>query len=144
MRIEQSVVINRPVEEVFALLADFEKLPLWDAAVVEAMKTSEGPMGVGATIREVVRMLGRRVEMTGEVTEYEPNRKITFRTTSGPLPGKVTEAFEAAGGGARVTFATEIELGGVFKLAEPIVARMFKAQVKGSAASLKDFLETRA
>ena len=144
MRVEQSVVINRPVEEVFAVVADFEKLPQWDAAVVEAAKTSEGPMGVGTTLREVFHLLGRRIESTGEVIGYESDRRIKIKTTSGPLPAEVTETFEPVENGTNITFTAELELGGLLKLAEPIIARLFGMQVKGSTASLKQFLEAQA
>jgi uncharacterized protein YndB with AHSA1/START domain len=144
MRVDQTVVINRPIEEVFALLADFEKLSQWDTAVDEAEKASQGPMGVGTTVREVFHFLGRRIESTGVVVEYEPNSKFAIKTTSGPLPAELTETLEPVEGGTRVTFTAELELGGVVKLAEPIIARMFRTQVKGSTASLKHFLETQA
>ena len=44
-KIEMSIVINRPVEEVFAFLSDFENNPKWQATSVEARKISEGPVG---------------------------------------------------------------------------------------------------
>ena len=82
----QSVVIERPLEEVFAFVADRENDALWAPVVTQTRKTSEGPLGVGTTYEQSGRFLGRNLEMIFEVTEYEPNRKIGLRlTTSGPL-----------------------------------------------------------
>ena len=46
VNMEVSIVINRPVGEVFASLADLEKNVMWRSGTVEATKTSTGPIGV--------------------------------------------------------------------------------------------------
>jgi len=52
--------------------------------------------------------------------------------------------FESVAGGTKVTRVTEAELGGFFKLAEPLVARMLKRQFETNFANLKDILEAQA
>jgi len=42
---ENTVTIQRPAEEVFAFLADFENIPKWNYAIDETHKTSAGPVG---------------------------------------------------------------------------------------------------
>ena len=69
-KFESSIVINRPVEEVFALLSNQENNPKWQAESLEVKKTSDGPIGVGTTFHSVGQFLGRRVEGEYEVTEY--------------------------------------------------------------------------
>jgi uncharacterized protein YndB with AHSA1/START domain len=44
---ENTVTIQRPAEEVFAFLADFENIPTWNYAIDETRKTSAAPVGVG-------------------------------------------------------------------------------------------------
>ena len=85
-RAEASVVIKRPAAAVFAFLTDLEKGTQWQASVMAASKTSEGPVGVGATGREVRRFMGRQMESTFEVTEFEPEGKYLSRAPRGPLP----------------------------------------------------------
>ena len=58
IRFEESAVIERPVADVFALAADPTNDPLWASAVAEASQTSEGPLGVGTTFEQVLRLLG--------------------------------------------------------------------------------------
>ena len=48
-RIEINLVINRPVEEVFAFVSNSENLPRWRSTSLEVKKTSEGAIGVGST-----------------------------------------------------------------------------------------------
>ena len=144
-RIEASVVINRPIEEVFAYMIDFEKTDQWSAQVVETKKTSEGPVGVGTRFVAVARVLGRRIEDTVEVTEYEPNSKYSLKHAAGPISIEKDEfTFESVAGGIKVTHVFEMETGGFFRLAEPLVARMIRRQSETDFAHLKDLLEAQA
>ncbi len=143
IKMEHSVVINRSVEEVFAFVIDVEKWPQWRAEVVEVERSSEGPIGVGTTFSGVGRFLGRRLENINEVTQYEPNRKFGFKTTSGPVSMQFTDTFESVEGGTKVSLAMEGETGSFFKLAEPIMSRMVRRQFKTNYANLKDLLEAQ-
>ena len=144
-RVEASVVINRPVEEVFAFATNPENDPQWQTSMLESEQTSEGPMGVGATVRGVAQFLGQRIEWTSEVTEYEPNRKIVHKVTPpAPISLEQSETFEPVEGGTRVTIVGEGETGGFFRLAEPIVIRMYERQIEANLGNLKDILEAQA
>ncbi len=144
IKVENSVVINRPVDEVFEFVSNIENLPQWAGPVLEAKQTSDGPVGVGATQTQVAQFLGRKIETSHEVTEYEPNKKLSTKTTSGPLPMEVSYILEPAAGGTKVTLGGDIDAGGFFKLAEPIVGRMLNRQTASDAANLKELLEAQA
>jgi uncharacterized membrane protein len=144
LKIETSIVIDRPVGEVFAVLSNLENNPKYSSGFLEAKKTSEGPIGVGTIFRAVQKSLGQRVEAEAEVTEYEPDRKFTLKSKSGPFPVKLQNTFEPAEGGTRVDFTLQGEPGGFFKLAEPLVARMAKRNIEGDLANLKDLMEAHA
>ncbi len=144
IREEFSVVINRPIEEVFTFTTDFEKMTQWVGELRESKKTSEGPMGVGTTFRHVVGLWGRRLEVNHKVTEYEPNRKLRFGTASGPVPNEAEWIFESTTGGTKITVSIEAEPGGFFKIAVPLLRRMFRRQWETNLANLKDLLEAQA
>ncbi len=146
-RIEASVVINRPVEEVFEFVTNPKNDLLWQSGVLESEQTSEGPMGVGTTLRSVSQSWGRRMEWPCEIIEYEPNRKIKYKITSGPMTGEPSCTFEPVEGGTRLTLVGEGETGGFFKrlfgLADPIVVRMMQRGTETDLANLKDILEAQ-
>jgi len=144
MKIETSIMINRPVEEVFAVLSNVENNPKWSSAFLEVMKTSEGPIGVGTTWRGVGKFLSQRIETEIEVTEYEPDRKSTQKSKSRPFPTEVRWTFELVEGGTRVNVRLDAEPGGFFKVAEPLVAKMAKRNSEGDLANLKDLMEAHA
>ncbi len=142
IKIELSVVIHRPIEEVFAYTNDVSHWAEWNPGLIEA-SAPEGPLHVGTRIREVFKFLGRRIESTFELVEYEPNRQVTYRTVAGPIPMTGTQTYEAVDGGTKLTVSGEGEAGGFFKLAEPVVAQMVRRQNQTGLDNLKDLLEAQ-
>ena len=145
VRVENSVVINQPIEEVFAFLSNAENDPVWQAQIQEAKVTSDGPIGVGSTIAQKAHFLGRGIEIEAEITEYERNRKFAWKSTSGPIPSEGQNIFETTGEGqTKFTIVADLDIGGFFKLAEPLVARSARRQTEANLANLKDILEADA
>jgi len=144
LKIEISTVINRPVEEVFAVASNPETYRKWSPGLIEVKRISEGPIGVGTTWRLVREALGQRLEAALELTEYEPNRKFTLDSKARPFPGEARWSFDAVEGGTRVSVVVQAEPGGFFKLAEPLLASMVKRQFEADLANLKDLMEARA
>jgi uncharacterized protein YndB with AHSA1/START domain len=142
--LEISTVINRPVEEVFAFASNPENIPKWSSMGSEVKITSAGPIGVGTTYRSVLTILGRRIEVEVEITEYEPNRSFAQKSKSGPFPEENRVTFERVDGGTQVNFTSVAEPGGFFKLAEPLLVRMIKRQFEADFANLKDLMESHA
>ena len=141
VKFEVAVEINRPIDEVFAYLDDPSKTPEWNSIVEEA-RPSETPVRRGTTISSRARFLGRKIESTFEVVEHVPNKKVVQRTEK-PFPFTLTNVFEAAGKGTRVTAVFEGEPGGFFKLGEPILTRIAKKQFQAQVDTVKELLEAR-
>lgn len=143
MKLESSIVISRPVETVWAYISDFANMPVWSTGTVEMRLISEPPVRKGTTYVWVGQALGRRAEVTSEVTEFEPNQAWAYKSISGPFASAARYSVEPADGGTRVTVSAEGEIGGFFKLAEPVLAAMMKRQTEGALANLKDILEAQ-
>ena len=143
-QVEISTTIKRPVEDVWAVISNVENNPKWSSAALEAKQTSPGPIGVGTTARFVGKFLGRRIESASEVTEFEPNRKYSWQSKSGPFPLKASTTFEQIEGGTRVNTTAEGEPGGFFKLAEPLIVSMGKRQFQSDLDNLRDLMEANA
>src|SRR6266511_2104366 len=143
INVQVSIVINRPLEEVFVFLSNLENNLKWRSGMIKAEKISEGPIGVGTTYRMINNFFGRQVEGEAVVTEYELNRKYATMNKSG-LPIKTQRVFEPVEGGTRVTFAVETEVGGFFKLVEPLMVRIGKRRLEADALMVKDIIESGA
>jgi uncharacterized protein YndB with AHSA1/START domain len=141
MKFENTVRIDRPVEDVFAFLADFENIPKWNYAIVETHRLSEGPVGVGTTYRQV-RSVPSRSEETFEVTEFEPNRRLAIHGGFGPLEGTMTYDLEPDDGGTRLTNSAQLEGRGLAKLAAPLASGRIAEAVSENLTALKQLLES--
>ena len=143
INLEVSIIVSRPIEEVFAYVCDFRNTAQWQSGVVEVRQTSEGPVGKGTQLTFVRTLLGRKLEGASEVVEHEPPTKNTLQSTSGPMPFTVTRIFEPTPVGTKVTLVFEMHPGGVFALAEPLFARSLKRSAEADLGNLKDLLESR-
>jgi uncharacterized protein YndB with AHSA1/START domain len=144
LRAEESVVVQRPIDEVFAYFTDPATLPEWQASALEAQLEGEGPMRAGSRAVETRKFLGRRMESTMEVLEYEPPRRFTIKASAGPVPFQVTSDLSEEDGDTLVRSVVEGEPGGFFRLAEPLVVRAVERELRNNLATLKDVLEARA
>jgi uncharacterized membrane protein len=138
-----SVTIKRPVEEVFAYLADVPRQTEWSSAVQSIRLEELEPVRQGSRYWQTVKMLGRQAEALFEVSEYEEGRKIGFRSLSGAMPIAWSMTLTPVSEGTRIEAKTRGEPGGVFKLAAPLMDRAMRRQAAGDFATLKDLLETR-
>jgi uncharacterized protein YndB with AHSA1/START domain len=78
--IQQSVTIARPVEEVFAFLADPDSIPQWRPDVLETR--SGGPLQAGSEFDEVLNFGGRKTQ-TFRVTVFEANKTLEVAAIAG-------------------------------------------------------------
>ena len=141
-RAEASLVINCPADRVFAYLADILKGPEWQSELLDVQQTSSGPVGVGTTIKEIRRLLGRNLETAFTITDYQPDFALGFKSTSGQIP--MTARYTLLGDADRttVTITVEAELTGVFRMTEPLVVHTAKKQMDADMAKLKEILES--
>ena len=144
MRIEESVEINRPPEEVFDYVANPENFPEWSSIVLEVQKEGQGQPKEGDRFTTVAKFLGRRFETPLEVAAYQPPRLHSNKSTGGPIQQEWTRTFEeTAGGGTRLTQVVEGEPGGFFRLVGPLLERAGRRQFRADLENLKDLLEAQ-
>ncbi len=145
MRIEVSVEIDRPREEVFAYVANPQNLPEWSGMVLEVHEETEGQLQEGGRLTVVAKFLGRRFETPYEWTSHDPDRLFKDRAAGGPIPDQDwTYTFEEVSESTtRLTRKVEGEPGGFFKFADPLIERALKRQVRADLETLKDLLGAR-
>ena len=142
-KVENTIVINRPVETVYTYLADVRNNPKWQVGILETRVETDGPATVGTKITDVRTFIGRKIEITYEIVEMVPNKLLGLKSISGPFPFKGTTTLDSVDGGTRVTTAFEMEATGFFKLAEGLVTSGLKKDLESSFAKLKEILEAQ-
>ena len=122
---ERTIVIARPLPEVFAFFADGENDPRWRPSV--KVMRREGPLAVGARYTQrIAGPGGREIPADIEVTELAPDERVAFRGMAGPVRPLGSYAFRLADGGTSVTFTLDAQLAGLKKLimANPVQKSM--------------------
>jgi uncharacterized protein YndB with AHSA1/START domain len=139
VKVEHSVEIERPAEEVFAWLTDLGRLPEWQASVIESR--AEGPLGEGSRIRERRRLLGHEAETELEVETFEPGRRLALSTLRGPIDLSVDHVLEEVDGRTTLHVTAEARPGGVLRFAGPAMAARARHELRRDFGRLKELLE---
>jgi uncharacterized membrane protein len=136
-----SITIDRPIDEVFAVISDVENDPKYSSQVVEAQRTTPGPIAVGSRGQIVTKVMGRRVASTGEVTEFEPYRRYGWRLTSGPVPLSGSITFSIGDCGTQVDATIEATPRGLLRIAGPLFAAIAGRQLWRDLTTCKKLME---
>jgi uncharacterized protein YndB with AHSA1/START domain len=142
--ISATVVIHCPVADVFAFITDARNNPRWQSigGLKSSRQTPEDGLGVGTRITETWHFMGRQSESSSEVTEYEPNRKYTRHLIAGSSPIKQrTYLFEPQAEGTRWIFTLDVQAGGLFAIAELLLAGAVRRGMEANMAQAKALLE---
>jgi uncharacterized membrane protein len=142
-KLETTIVINRPIEDVFNYTTDINKHAEWRENLVEAKLTSPGSAQEGATYVYTMKFMGQKIETVSEVIEHQEPTNYKWKATNGPFPLSGSMSFEPAPDGTRVTERIEAEPGGFFKLAEPVILRQQRSQMEQSLQNLKRVMEQK-
>ena len=136
-----SVTIARPVDAVFAYVADGENAQRWRTGVLDIKR--ESGEGVGTRYAQGVQgPMNRRIAADYEITVLEPDRRIEFQTVAGPVRPHGRYDFEPVEGGTRVSFSLDARLGGLRGLVMgSAVQKTMNAEVRALDA-LKRVLES--
>ncbi len=138
---ENIVTIQRPIDEVFTFLADFENIPTWNHSVLETRKLTTGAVGIGTAYRQT-RSLPNRSEETFAVAAYEPVTRLAIAGDIGPFRARFEYELEATANGAELTNIVDLKPSSpLLKVAAPIVVPKIKAAVADNLHTLKAILE---
>ena len=105
-----SVRIRRPVETVYAFVADPLQFPRWNSAVHTVDLTSGERGRVGSRYSMQRRLPVGQVENELEVFSCEHATELRIRTTSGPTPFRYTYRFVADGVDTVIQLDAGVEL----------------------------------
>ena len=141
--IKESIEIKRPVDKVFTYTTDAKSWPKWQP-FPEAEQTSQGTMGVGATTRGTIRMMGLTMKWTAKVTEYEPNRKFGKDIICSAITNEQHNTYDPIEGGTKFTIVYNMKVGGAMKLFSPMIVSSTRKALKQALSNLKSVLEAQA
>ena len=142
-RIEGELVINRPVHEVFDIVADERNEPRYNPRICRAEKLSPGPIGPGTRFRAEAITLGRTTGMTIQYTTYERPRRVASSIHMAAADIAGTLRFDPVANGTRMSWSWVVRPRGLYRLLTPVIARVGQGQELENWGGLKRFLEAR-
>ena len=132
MKVEESVVVARPREDVYDFVSDLERAPEWQSSL-ESVDVERGV--------EVRTFAGHRREASFEVTEHERPDRFGIESRAGPVRAHAVFFFTPEGEGTRVDFRLELEAGGAARLAAALMHGRVAREARQNLQRLKELLE---
>lgn len=140
--IRSSIVINRPIEDVFAVLTNVENTGKWFPGNVKEWWTSPPPHGVGSTRRARVKVGFITTENDAVATVYEPPHRAGMKGTSKNAPFEAMLTFEPVDGGTLVETIVEISMRGPAKAFGGMFTRWYGRGWDRGLVNLKRMMES--
>ncbi len=141
IELSASVDVDRPVDDVWRVVADYSRDPDWRAGVVTMAPSTLGRVRPGTTTAEQLRTAGSTWRNTGVVTEVEPGRRFSWRTTSGVPASGSRAVTPRPGGGSRVELRLSVTPTGARRLLRPLLAGMLRRGLAADAVRLRQLVE---
>ena len=136
-----SVVVDRPIDDVARYAADPDHAPLWYENIQSVEWRTPRPLRVGSRIDFVARFLGRRLAYTYEIVELVPGRRLTMRTPGPPFLMKTTYTWETEGAATRMTLRNRGTPTGFSAWLAPLMSFMIGRANRKDLSLLKRRLE---
>jgi uncharacterized membrane protein len=135
-RIEKTIDVDRPVRSVYNQWTQFEEFPRFMAGVKQVTQLDDTHVHWEAEI------WGKNVEWDAEITEQDPDQRISWRSVNGALNAG-TVRFEPLGADrtrVRLVMAYEPE-GAVENVGDAL--GLLSARVETTVRDFKKFIESR-
>jgi uncharacterized membrane protein len=140
--VEKSILVNAPVESVFAYWSQPANLPEVWPSLVEVKDVQPLPDG-GLKYQWVYKMAGVRLEGSTEIVESVLDQRIVHLSKGG-IDSKLTYTFQPEDGGTRMTVLVEytVPVPVLGKLAERVIVKLNEHEAEVTLANLKTRLES--
>ena len=141
---EESVVIDRPINEVWAYLTDWFNTPrMGGYAALGLRQTSPGPTGVGSTLRGRNVFLGFETRLNHTVTEWDPPHAFADTMKGRPFRSLSQRiVLESSEGGTRLVVSTDFELRTALKLLWPFLGPFVIRKMRAGLQQMKRVMES--
>lgn len=137
-----TIVIERPVPEIFAFMRDIDNAPQFAPQMGEV--DAHGPLNEGETFSERRSMLGFRGSARWTVTSLVPDRTLGYRMRYGPMTGDFVYHYEPVGpSSTRITQDVEFSLAGPLAIFAGMLTGEARKEEARELVRLKALLEGR-
>lgn len=142
-QVSETIVVNRPISEVFRFVMDFKNAHQW-IPDVQATHLSEERPRVGAFFTQIrtTYVMGWKLDLNADIINYVPNRKLEYKGALGRFPVQGELVFNGQGGTTEVSETLNIRLGLLYTIFSPLVSGVMRKRTRRMLAALKNTLES--
>lgn len=124
MELVRIVTVAKPLDTVFAYLADFTTTTEWDPGTVKTIRTA-GDGTVGTEYLNTSTFAGHETQLTYVVQELVQNQRISLRGKNKTVTAHDTMTFRQTENGTEVTYTADFAFKGVARLLAPLLRAAF-------------------
>jgi ligand-binding SRPBCC domain-containing protein len=141
--LEENVVVDRPIDEVWAYLTDWFNTPrMSGSGIIGLRQTSPGPIGIGSTLQGRRAVLGFESRNTWTVTKWDPPHAFAAAMEGKPFrSGTSRVSLEPTADGTRVRVVADFELRPAMRLLWPVVGPFISRRWRAGFARTKQSIE---
>jgi uncharacterized protein YndB with AHSA1/START domain len=137
-KVETSIEIKRPREEVFAYLTDRKNAKVWSTELVDVIY--DGELAEGTTGTDIRKVGRKEIVMPWTVTAFDPPNRVVFESTA-PFPATADFTFRSTGAGTLLTCSMDLRPRGLWRLLSPLIAREGRKSDQAQFQKVKQILE---
>jgi uncharacterized membrane protein len=138
-KIEDSIEVRVPVQQVYNQWTQFEEFPKFMEGVQSVQQLDE------THVRWVAEVRGESRQWTTEITEQQPDARIAWKTIDGEVKNDGVVTFEQVGDGqTRVNVQMDVEGESTVENVAGGLLGIVKGQVHGDLERFKELIENRA
>jgi len=121
MKLHETRVIEREVDEVFAFTSDFANAEKWDPGVESSSQVGSGPPQVGTRYELVVRFGSKRIPMTYVITALEPDSRLVLEGEGEVVSAVDDILFHPTSEGTVVEYTAHLSFDNWIRFVEPLM-----------------------
>jgi len=140
-----SVIVDRPIGEVFEYLAEGTHDKDFSERIVEIEKKTDGPVDVGTVFASVANDIGFKQKHEFELTAYDPPTKIRWRELTKPAVYVTEGGYDlvaASETSTEVSFFNLLEGRGIGKLFAGMAVKQARKGADEFSAAIKAAIES--
>jgi dehydrogenase/reductase SDR family protein 12 len=140
IRLQKTIEVPRPIDEVFRYTSDFSNIEQWDPGVSESSKLSAGLIGVGSRFRVIVKFGLSTTPMDYVITVYEPPQHVVLEGEGGSIHALDDIRFEATPTGTQIAYTADLSFTGLIGFTEPFLGGLMERVGQRAMAGLQTAL----
>jgi hypothetical protein len=136
--------IDAPAAVAWRVVADYSRDVEWRDGVLRMLPAPAGPVQVGTTTAEEMKVAGRTYRNDGEVVAVEPGRRFEWRTTAGAVAHGSRQVLPIDAGRCRVRLELHVTPTGLNRLFAPMLKKVLDRALAGDVQRLRHLVQADA